>query len=276
MGQRRMFSNRIANSAKFLQMPTESQLLYFHMILRADDDGIVESYPLIKMLGVPEDNFKVLAAKGFIKQLNSDQVVVITDWLEHNVIRADRKVDSIYIHLLREKAPELPIIEPKPRSDVDDNSRRLSGGQSTDGISQVKLSKDKLKNTRVDVDLIKYFFELKGWEYKEGDKQSQIVFRRYLKSAGDLLILCDNNLSEAKECLKKVSDLAKDRELEWSIETVFKKWYDIDLLKPKEKKPHYDNCRIFQKVKDGRWFIIRGGEIKELGYEPREKEIVWK
>jgi hypothetical protein len=79
MAQRRMFSNRIANSAKFLQMPAESQLLYFHMILRADDDGIVESYPLMKLLGAAPDTFKVLLAKGYIRQLNEDQVIVITD-----------------------------------------------------------------------------------------------------------------------------------------------------------------------------------------------------
>jgi len=138
-----MFSNRIANSAKFLQMPIESQLLYFHMILRADDDGIVEAYPLIKLLGTAPDNLKVLLAKGFIRQLNEDQVVVIMDWNEHNIIRADRKVDSIYIHLLKTNFPELPYLEPKPRSDVKDNSKRLSG-LSTDGISKGKVSKVKL------------------------------------------------------------------------------------------------------------------------------------
>ncbi len=95
-----MFSNRIANSAKFLQMPMEAQLVYFHMVLRADDDGVVESYPITKLLGIGSDNFKVLVAKRFIIQLNEDQVVVITDWLEHNKIRADRKKDSIYKGLL--------------------------------------------------------------------------------------------------------------------------------------------------------------------------------
>ncbi len=140
MSNRRMFSNRIANSAKFLQMPSESQLLYFHMVLRADDDGVVESYPLVKLLGVPIDTFKVLIAKGFIKNLNEDQVVVITDWLEHNTIRADRKVDSIYKTLLVQNIPDIVLIEPKPRSDVEDNSKRV-GGLSTGGISQVKLSK---------------------------------------------------------------------------------------------------------------------------------------
>jgi len=137
MANHRMFSNRIANSAKFLQMPAECQLLYFHMILRADDDGIVECYPLLKMLGAPSDVFKVLVAKNYIKQLNEDQVIVVMDWLEHNTIRADRKVDSIYKHLLPK---EIKTVVALPRSDVKDNSKRLYG-QSTDGLSKGKLSK---------------------------------------------------------------------------------------------------------------------------------------
>lgn len=114
MAQRRMFSNRIANSAKFLQMPAESQLLYFHFILHADDDGIVESYPVMRLLGLAPDNFKVLIAKGFIQQLNEDQVIIIKDWTEHNIIRADRKVDSIYKHLI---PIEIRVLQPKTRSD---------------------------------------------------------------------------------------------------------------------------------------------------------------
>ena len=51
-------------------MPHESQLRYFHMVLHADDDEIVEAYPSIRLLGVAQDSFKVLAAKGFIWQLN--------------------------------------------------------------------------------------------------------------------------------------------------------------------------------------------------------------
>jgi hypothetical protein len=172
MGEHRMFSNRIANSARFLQMPAESQLLYFHFILRADDDGVVESYPIMKLLGLPTDNYKILLAKGYIKELNEDQVIVITDWLEHNTIRADRKVNSIYLPMLQEKYPELPIIEPKPRSDVKDNSKRLNG-QSTDRRSKVKLSKDKLSKVNLDQGNIiyecEYFkvFEKRHNNYRE-------------------------------------------------------------------------------------------------------------
>lgn len=162
MGQRRMFSNRIANSAKFLQMPMECQLLYFHMILRADDDGIVEAYPIIKLLGTAPDSLLVLYGRGFVKQLNDDQVVVITDWHEHNTIRADRKVDSIYLPLLLNSCPQIPYIEPKPRSDVKDNSKRV-GGQSTDGIrkgkeSKVKSIKEKREKEPPSLDEVKEYF----------------------------------------------------------------------------------------------------------------------
>lgn len=149
MSNHRMFSSRILNSAKFLQMPGESQLLYFHLCLRADDDGVAEAYPVIKLLGTPSDSVKVLLAKGFIQELNEDQVILIEHWREHNKIRADRKVDSLYKNLLIDKGVKL--LEAKPRSDVTNNSKRL-GGQSTDGLSkdklsQVKSSKDKNTNT---------------------------------------------------------------------------------------------------------------------------------
>lgn len=146
-----MFSNRIANSARFLQMPIESQLLYFHMILRADDDGVVESYPVMKLLGVTPDNFKILIAKKFIEQLNEDQVVIIINWLEHNKIRADRKKDSIYKHLIPK---EMPLLEPKPRSDVKDNSNRI-GGQSMDSVSKVSIGKVRLGKVSIVKDMTK-------------------------------------------------------------------------------------------------------------------------
>jgi hypothetical protein len=114
------------------------------MVVRADDDGVVESYPLVKMLGFGSDAYRVLQAKGLIEEINEDQVIVITDWYEHNKIRADRKVNSVYLPLLRERHPELPIVEPKPRVDVRDNSRRTGHGQSTVSVSKVKLSKVKV------------------------------------------------------------------------------------------------------------------------------------
>ncbi len=104
---------------------------------------MVESYPVMRLLGTTADSFKVLIAREFIKELNNEQVVVITDWSEHNIIRADRKVNSVYIDLLRNASPSTQILLPKPRSDVENNEKRV-GGQSTDGIGKVRLGKVRL------------------------------------------------------------------------------------------------------------------------------------
>ncbi|MDO4975471.1 MAG: hypothetical protein Q4E61_04075, partial [Alphaproteobacteria bacterium] len=88
MAERRMFSKKIIDSARFLKMPISSQALYFHMGVRADDDGVVEGYNVMKMTGATEDDLKVLVAKGFVTVLNDDLVSYINDWKEHNLIRA--------------------------------------------------------------------------------------------------------------------------------------------------------------------------------------------
>ena len=212
-------------------MPAESQMLYFHMVIRADDDGIVESYPLLKLLGVAPDTFKVLVAKGFLRQLNEDQVVVITDWLEHNSIRADRKVDSIYKGLLLEVAPDIRLIEAKPRIDVEDNSRRV-GGLSTDGISQVKLGKGnknaadaapfslseeikKLEESpRRDLNVIALYLEQRKPDLRTRE-QFNVALRRHLRPAKLLSPFNDDQILRA---VGKV----KHEFPGWTIETLVK------------------------------------------------------
>lgn len=151
MATRRMFSQRITSSARFLKMPISSQALYFHLCLNADDDGVVEAWRVMQLAGFGEDDIRVLATRQFVKILNDDMVTYILDWSEHNVIRADRKVDSVYKTLLLQIVPDAEVIDPQPRSDVSDNSRRLShetGGQSTDSPrtsnGRLRLGKDRL------------------------------------------------------------------------------------------------------------------------------------
>lgn len=150
-----MFSKKIIDSARFLKMPISSQALYFHMGVRADDDGVVEGYNVMKMTGATEDDLKVLVAKGFVTVLNDDLVSYINDWKEHNLIRADRKVDSIYKDLLLQIVPEVQILEPKQRSDVKKKQSNVgqpmdvqwtTSGQSIDGemSAQDRLGKDRL------------------------------------------------------------------------------------------------------------------------------------
>lgn len=112
-----MFCKAITGSAKFIKMPQTSQNLYWHLAQNADDDGIVEAYNIMKMIGATEDDLHVLVAKGFVVVLNEDLVTYITDWQEHNSIRPDRKIDSQYKDLLVQLIPDIQLIEAKPRAD---------------------------------------------------------------------------------------------------------------------------------------------------------------
>lgn len=157
MAQRRMFSLKIIDSARFLKMPMSSQLLYFHLCMRADDDGIVEGYNVLRMTGVNEDDLRVLSAKGFVKVLNEDLVAYIEDWREHNKLRADRKVDSIYKDLLLKVIPDVELLEPKKRADLKQSKactvvdgQWTDNGQTMDCLGEDRLDKDSIGKERID------------------------------------------------------------------------------------------------------------------------------
>ena len=99
MAERRMFSRSVVESARFLKMPVSSQNLYFHLVMNADDDGIVEAYSVINLIRANEDDLRVLHARGFVRILNEDLVTYVMDWREQNKIRPDRKKDSIHKEL---------------------------------------------------------------------------------------------------------------------------------------------------------------------------------
>ena len=60
MAQKRMFSLKIVDSDAFLDMPLSTQALYFHLSMRADDDGFVNPKKIMRMIGVAEDDLKIL------------------------------------------------------------------------------------------------------------------------------------------------------------------------------------------------------------------------
>jgi hypothetical protein len=114
-------------------MPSEAQNLYFHLNLSADDDGVVEAFNVMREIGCNEDNLKILVAKDYIKVLNEDLVSYIVDWTQHNSIRADRKVNSIHIELLKSSIPGIKLVEPKTRSDL--KGRKSSNLMTINGQS---------------------------------------------------------------------------------------------------------------------------------------------
>lgn len=97
MAERRMFANKVISSDDFLDMPASTQLLYFHLGMRADDDGFVGSpRAVMRMIGASNDDLKLLCAKKYIIPFKSG-VVLVAHWKINNYIQRDRYHETVYL-----------------------------------------------------------------------------------------------------------------------------------------------------------------------------------
>ena len=132
MAERRMFAKTIIDSDAFLDMPLSSQALYFHLSMRADDDGFINNPKKIqRMVGCADDDLKLLIVKNFIIPFESG-IVVIKHWKIHNYIRNDRYKETVY-------QEELAML------DVKDNKAYTLGIPNGYQVeTQVRLGKDRI------------------------------------------------------------------------------------------------------------------------------------
>ena len=164
MANRRMFSLSVVDTDLFLEMPQSSQNLYFHLGMRADDDGFVSNTKkIMKMIGATDDDIKLLIAKQYIIPFDSG-IIVIKHWRMNNYLRNDRYKETNY------KEEKQQII-------VDDN---LVYQMDTNGIH--RLGKDSIgKNIEKEI-------------YKEKDKKSYGEFNNVLLTDEEYHKLEESNL----------------------------------------------------------------------------------
>jgi len=143
---------------------------------------------------------------------------------------------------------------------------------------RIKEYEDLKKKTAIR-QIITHFFKTKGLELqelKENAKKRKIVYSRYTKPAKELLDLA-GSIEAAKEAIDKVAVWANSRKLDYTIETVFKRWLELDRLKPKEKikKPFYKGDPMIYSETKKKWFVIsKYGEWLE--FADKEDTIEWK
>lgn len=154
MAEKRMFSKTIIDSDAFLDMPLSSQALYFHLSMRADDDGFVNNPKKIqRLIGCGDDDLKLLMCKKFLIPFESG-IVVIKHWRIHNYIRNDRYKETNYI----EEKSMLGIEKNKAYSLLTENKDCTPLiSTSTNGIPMVgkrdtqnRLDKNRLDKNRED------------------------------------------------------------------------------------------------------------------------------
>lgn len=167
IAERRMFAKTIIDSDAFLDMPLSTQALYFHLSMRADDEGFVNNPKKIqRMIGAADDDAKMLIAKNFVIPFESG-VVVIKHWKIHNYIRHDRLNETAYT----EERSQLVLKDNGAYSKVCQSSDGQLPDicQSDDSIGKVRLGKDRLdKNTHTDEinKIVSYLNEKTGSKYR--------------------------------------------------------------------------------------------------------------
>ena len=88
---------KIVDSDAFLDMPLSTQCLYFHLNMRADDDGFVGNPKrIIKIINASGDDLKLLIAKRFLLVFE-DGVIVIKHWRMHNTLSQNRYHETQYL-----------------------------------------------------------------------------------------------------------------------------------------------------------------------------------
>ena len=142
MAERRMFAKTIIDSDAFLDMSTSAQALYFHLAMRADDDGFVNNPKKIqRMVGASDDDCKLLIAKRFVLAFESG-VIVIKHWRIHNLIRYDRYKPTIY----QEELAQVSVKDNKAYTELATTWQPNDNQTAT----QVRLGKDRLGKVSID------------------------------------------------------------------------------------------------------------------------------
>lgn len=161
-----MFSLKVVDTDMFLDMSPSAQNLYFHLGMRADDDGFVSNPKKIaNMTNAADNDMQILIAKGFIIPMSTNGVCVVTHWKINNLIKSDRYTETEY----KEEKDRLVCIEGKYAfegrlTERQKKTLELQRKQdwNTDGTisePQVRLGKDRLGEDKLNKYTCKNYFK---------------------------------------------------------------------------------------------------------------------
>ena len=122
MAEKRMFSLSVVDTDWFLDLPLSTQALYFHLNMRADDDGFVDApNSIVRKIGASKNDFDLLVAKRYVLKFESG-IIVIKHWRMHNTIRQDRYKPTQF----QEELKTLSIKENKSYTDCQPSGNQMA------------------------------------------------------------------------------------------------------------------------------------------------------
>ncbi len=179
MAEKRMFTMQIVDSDAFLDMPLSTQALYFHLNMRADDDGFVNNpKKILRMIGASDDDLRILLLKRFVIGFEEKGVIVIKHWRMNNYLRKDRYHPTQY-------QDELHTLGIKDNGSYTEQERLLS----TSGIpndnqlaTEISIDKDSIDKNNNIINFEHEFNQLWAiYPRKQGKKRAFEAYKRSRK-----------------------------------------------------------------------------------------------
>lgn len=184
------------------------------------------------------------------------------------LLKLDKDVSLIYKEKGLKGLNALPFIGEKMSKEIAEYLKK----------KKIKRLEELSKDTAIQ-QVITHYFQTKGLslsDLKDNAKKKKIIYSRFTKPAEQLITLA-GSVEKAKEAINKVASWANSRKLDYAIETVFKKWLELDRLKPKEvvKKPFFrGNPMVWSQTKK-KWFVIDESGTW-LEFAGKQIEVEWR
>lgn len=179
-----MFSKQIIDSDAFLDMPLSSQALYFHLNMRADDDGFINNPKKIqRMIGCGDDELRLLIAKKFVIPFESG-VCVIKHWLIHNYIRKDTYKETVYTdeksELFTKKNRAYTLNEPPSTELLQESNEDVTQyREDKNSLEEIKEEKDSKEHIPYQ-EIVNYLNLKADTKYKStGSKTKDLIKTRF-------------------------------------------------------------------------------------------------
>ena len=250
-----MFAKTIIDSDAFLDMPLSTQALYFHLSMRADDDGFINNPKKIqRMIGANDNDLDLLLVKNFIIKFE-DGICVIKHWRIHNYIQNDRYKETVYI-----EDKNMLNVDKNKAYTLKDTGKKLEGNTIIEVLepskdecihdvsnpeTQVRLGKDRLELGKDSIDKIK-----ETWNSLNLSSIVSIKNQRLKHTKARIKEVGEEEFIKAIESIKQSSFLQGKNDRKWTIS------YDW-----------FINPNNFVKVLEGR-YIDR--EVKQ-----QEEQVEW-
>jgi uncharacterized phage protein (TIGR02220 family) len=195
MAQKRMFDKSIIDSDAFLDMSLSSQALYFHLNMRADDEGFINNPKrIMRMIGCNDDDLTILILKKFILPFESG-VIVIKHWRINNYLRADRfNPTSCFDERKNLEIQKNGIYSIKMNDGIPfDNQMPTTGCHRIEKnrIEENRIEKNRgeeisLKDTQLIEKVIDYLNKKTGCSYKKSSKKNQTLITARQNEGNDI------------------------------------------------------------------------------------------